>query len=130
MSLIGNILWIVFGGFLACLGYLLGGLILCLTIVGIPFGLQCFRLAGAVLAPFGKTVVKVPREDGVLGMVFNLLWILVFGWTIAVSHLASALACAVTIIGIPFALQHVKLVVVALLPFGHKLDAGARALPA
>jgi len=130
MSLIGNILWIVFGGFLACLGYLLGGLILCLTIVGIPFGLQCFRLAGAVLAPFGKTVVKVPREDGVLGMVFNLLWILVFGWTIALSHLASALACTVTTIGIPFALQHVKLGVVALLPFGHKLDAGARPLPA
>jgi uncharacterized membrane protein YccF (DUF307 family) len=121
MSLIGNILWIVFGGLFSALGYLLGGLVLCLTVVGIPFGLQCFRLAGAVLAPFGKEVVPVPRERGYLAMIFNLIWILLFGWGIALGHLVSALICAVTIIGIPFALQHGKLVVVALLPFGHKL---------
>ena len=121
MSLIGNILWVVFGGLLASLGYLLGGLALCITIVGIPFGLQCFRMAGSVLAPFGKEVTNVPREGGVLGTVFNVIWILLFGWGIAVSHLASALICGITIIGIPFAIQHVKLVVVALLPFGHKL---------
>jgi uncharacterized membrane protein YccF (DUF307 family) len=122
MSLIGNILWIVFGGLVASLLYLLGGVVLCLTVVGIPFGLQCFRMAGSVLAPFGKEVTSVPSEGGVMGMLFNLLWIFLFGWGIAVSHLVSALICGLTIIGIPFAIQHVKLVVVALLPFGHKLQ--------
>lgn len=121
MSLIGNVLWIILGGLLSALGYAIGGALLCVTIIGIPFGLQCFRQAGAVLAPFGKQVTKVPREDGVLGMLFNLVWILLFGWEIAVAHLVSAAICAITIIGIPFALQHVKLVPIALLPFGHKL---------
>ncbi len=122
MSLLGNILWILFGGLLSAIGYFLGGLVLCLTIVGIPFGLQAFRQAGAVLAPFGKDVVAVPNERGALGAVFNLLWIIFFGWEIAIAHLASALLCAITIIGIPFAVQHMKLVIVALFPFGNKLE--------
>lgn len=122
MSMIGNILWWICGGLLSALGYFLGGLLLCLTVVGIPFGLQCFRQAGAVLAPFGKEVITVERELGPLHMVFNLLWILLFGWEIALAHLASALFCALTVIGIPFALQHVKLVMVALFPFGMALE--------
>jgi len=121
MSLIGNILWWIFGGLLSALGYFLGGILLCMTIIGIPFGMQSFRQAGAVLAPFGKDVVAIEKESGPLYLIFNILWILLFGWEIALAHLASALVCAVTIIGIPFALQHLKLIMVALFPFGMTL---------
>jgi len=122
VSTLGNILWFIFFGLWTALYYLVTGALLCLTIVGIPFGMQCFRYASAVLAPFGTEVVQVPSESGPLRMIFNVIWIFLFGWELALAHLASALACAITIIGIPFALQHVKLVPVALLPFGHDLQ--------
>lgn len=122
MSFIGNVIWWIFGGLFSAIGYFLGGLVLCLTIVGIPFGMQCFRMAGAVLSPFGKEVQAVPSEQGVLGMIFNLIWILVAGWGVALTHLTSAAILAVTIIGIPFALQHLKLIVVSLFPFGYRLE--------
>jgi len=121
MSLLGNIIWLVFGGLVAAFFYFLGGIGLCLTIVGIPFGLQSFKLAKAVLAPFGKEVVQEKSASGCLAVVFNLLWIVLFGWEIAVAHLVSAVLLAITLIGIPFAKQHVKLIPVSLLPFGHKL---------
>ena len=123
MSLIGNILWIIFGGLLSSLGYVIGGVVLCCTIIGIPFGLQSFRMAGAVLAPFGKEIVTVQSESGTLGLVFNILWLIFWGWEIAVVHVGAALVCAITIIGIPFAVQHIKLIPIALLPFGHTLRA-------
>lgn len=122
MSTIGNLLWLLFGGLLSSLSYAFAGFLLCLTVIGIPFGLQSFRMAGAVLTPFGKEVRSIPRESGVLGTVFNLIWIVLFGWEIAMVHISAAILCAVTIIGIPFAIQHMKLVVVALLPFGHRLE--------
>ena len=118
MNLIGNILWWIFGGLLSALGYFLGGVLLCITIIGIPFGLQSFRQASAVLAPFGKDVVPIEKETGTLYLVFNIVWIVLFGWEIALAHLVSAGVCAITIIGIPFALQHLKLIMVALFPFG------------
>ena len=121
MSLLGNILWVLFGGLFSALGYLLGGLLFCCTIIGIPFGLQCFRMAGAVLAPFGKSIVTVEGESGLLRLVFNVLWILLCGWEIALVHAGSAILCGITIIGIPFAVQHIKLIPIALLPFGHTL---------
>jgi len=121
MSLLGNILWLIFGGLLTGLGYILGGALLCLSIVGIPFGLQCIRLGRATLMPFGKEVVPAGGHYGVLKIVFDVLWIVLFGWEIAVAHLIHAGILAVTIIGIPFAVQHVKLVPVALLPFRHDL---------
>lgn len=121
MSVLGNLLWIIFGGLLASLGYLLGGLLFCCTLIGIPFGLQCFRMAGAVLAPFGKQVTRVPSESGTLGLILNVFWLILCGWEIALVHLAAALVCGLTIIGIPFALQHLKLIPIALLPFGHVL---------
>ena len=121
MSFIGNILWIIFGGFFSFLGYWIGGLFLCLTIVGIPMGIQCFRIGTAVLTPFGKEIESIHKEGSILGMIFDILWLLLFGWEIAVAHLVSAAACAITIIGIPFALQHLKLVPVALFPFGTEL---------
>lgn len=121
MSLLGNLLWLLFGGFIAGLGYLLGGLALCLTVVGIPFGLQSIKLGLAVFAPFGKDVVELPDANSVPRVVFNLLWVLLFGWPIAVAHLTSAGILALTIIGIPFAVQHIKLIPLSLLPFGRDL---------
>ena len=121
MALLGNILWLIFGGFLAGAGYILGGLALCLTIVGIPFGLQSIRLGVATFAPFGKTVRPAPGGGSFLRLLFDVLWAVLFGWEIALAHLAHAIVLALTIIGIPFALQHLKLVPVALLPFHHEL---------
>lgn len=121
MSILGNVVWLVFGGLLAAIGYFLGGAALCATIVGIPFGLQCFKLGVAVLTPFGKEVVELPNANSPLRVVFNVLWILLFGLAIAVSHAAAALVLAATIIGIPFAWQNLKLIPLALLPFGRDL---------
>ena len=108
MSLLGNLLWLVFGGLITGLGYILGGLALCLTIIGIPFGLQSIKLGFAVFAPFGKDVVELNNANGPLNVVFNVIWIVLFGWPIAMAHLTSALVCAVTIIGIPFSVQHLS----------------------
>ncbi|MCX7113510.1 MAG: YccF domain-containing protein [Proteobacteria bacterium] len=122
MSLLGNILWLIFGGLIAGLGYILGGIVLCLTIIGIPFGFQSIKLGFAVFAPFGKDVVELDNANGVLNLVFNVIWILLFGWPIAVAHATSALVLAVTIIGIPFSIQHLKLIPLSLLPFGRDLQ--------
>lgn len=122
MSFLGNVLWLIFGGFLAGCGYILGGLLLCLTIVGIPFGLMAIRIGFATFAPFGKNIVERPNANGALRVVFNLIWIVLFGWELALAHLASAAVCAVTIIGIPFAIQHLKLIPLSLLPFGRDLQ--------
>ena len=122
MSLLGNILWLIFGGLIAGLGYIFGGLVMCLTIVGIPFGIQSMKLGVATLAPFGKRVVEAPDANGPLQIVLNVIWLILFGWGIAVAHLVSAGVLALTIIGIPFALQHVKLIPIALLPLGRSLQ--------
>lgn len=120
MGCLGNAIWLTFGGFLAGVEYILGGGLLCLTIVGIPFGLQSIRLGVATFAPFGKSVVD-SRRQGPFRLVFDIIWIFLFGWEIAVTHLVSALVLAITIVGIPFALQHVKLIPVALFPFNKDL---------
>jgi uncharacterized membrane protein YccF (DUF307 family) len=121
MSFIGNVIWLIFGGFLAGLGYILGGLVLCLTIVGIPFGLQSIRLGVATFTPFGKDVVEEENGSGFLRMVFNVIWIVLFGWEIAVAHLVGGVILAITIVGLPFARQHFKLIPVALFPFSYAL---------
>jgi uncharacterized membrane protein YccF (DUF307 family) len=123
VRLLLNLLWIVFGGFVIWIEYMIGGLLLCLTIVGIPFGVQCFKMAGIGLLPFGKEIRVDPTSagSGLLGFAMNVLWFLVAGLWICLSHLTLAVACAVTIIGIPFALQHVKLAVLALAPFGKRV---------
>jgi uncharacterized membrane protein YccF (DUF307 family) len=122
MSLIGNIIWLIFGGFLAGLGYILGGLLLCLTIIGIPFGLKSIRLGTATMTPFGKEVVETGSDGGCLQLIFTIIWIVLFGWEIAIAHLLAGLFLAITIIGIPFAKQHFKLIPVALFPFIYDLD--------
>ncbi len=121
MSLLGNILWLIFGGFIAGIGYILGGLLLCLTIIGIPFGVQSIRLGVATFTPFGKEVVEAERSTGILPVLFDIIWIVLFGWEIALAHLAAAGITAITIIGIPFAIQHLKLIPVALFPFNREL---------
>ncbi len=121
MSCLGNIIWLVFGGFLAGVGYIIGGVVLCLTIIGIPFGLQSIKLGIATFAPFGKKVIVTQHAHSTLRIVFNVIWLVLFGWEIALVHLLHALVLAITIIGIPFAKQHIKLVPIALFPFGQYL---------
>ena len=121
MSCLGNIVWLIFGGFIASLGYIIGGVALCLTIIGIPFGVQSIKLGLANLAPFGKEVTRVERKNSFLFLVMDVIWIILFGWEVALVHLTSALLLAVTIIGIPFAIQHVKLLPVALFPYQYEL---------
>jgi uncharacterized membrane protein YccF (DUF307 family) len=119
MSLLGNLVFFIFGGFVIFLGYVLGGILLCLTIIGIPFGLMCFRLAGGVLAPFGREVVNTEPPGGTVALIMNIIWIILPGLELAIMHLFLALFFALTIVGIPIAAQHIKLVPMALLPFGH-----------
>jgi uncharacterized membrane protein YccF (DUF307 family) len=119
VSLIGNLVFFVFGGFIIFFGYVLGGLLLCLTIVGIPFGLMCFRLAGGVVAPFGREVRETEPPGGTLTLIMNIIWIILPGLELAIMHLVLALLFALTIVGLPIAAQHMKLVPLALLPFGH-----------
>lgn len=121
MSTLGNVLWLICGGLLAGLGWIVGGLLICLTIIGIPFGLQAIKIGIASLTPFGKRVVEVEDANSPLRLIFNLIWLIACGWGVALAHLASAAACAVTIIGLPFALQHIKLIPLALFPFGRDL---------
>jgi uncharacterized membrane protein YccF (DUF307 family) len=118
MSLLGNIIWLIFGGFLAGMGYLIGGAFLCLTIVGIPFGVQAMKIGVATFAPFGREVQEHEDANSVMNTIFNMLWIILFGWEIAVAHLVHGLILAITIVGLPFAKQHFKLIPLALLPFG------------
>ena len=118
MSFLGNILFFIFGGFIIFLGYLLGGIVLCLTIIGIPFGIQCFKLAGGVLAPFGREVRETEPPGGALALIMNIIWIILPGLELAIMHLFLAAFFAITIVGIPIAAQHIKLLPLALLPFG------------
>ena len=121
MSFLGNIIWLVFGGFVAGLGYIIGGLGLCLTIVGIPFGVQSIKLGFATFTPFGKEIVDGKHANSPLRVIFNIIWLVLFGWEIAVAHLVHALILAITIVGLPFAAQHIKLIPLALMPFGRDL---------
>ena len=121
MSTLGNVVWLIFGGLLAAVGYIIGGFLLCLTFVGIPFGLQSMKIGIATLTPFGREVVEVSHANSTLRIIFNVLWLVLFGWEIALAHLFSALLLTITVVGIPFAKQHVKLIPLSLFPFGRTL---------
>jgi len=121
MNLLGNIIWLFFGGLIAALGYIIGGFALCLTIIGIPWGLQCFKLAGVVLWPFGKQIVPKEGTTGCLAVLFNIIWLLCGGLYTAFVHLVFAAIFFITIIGIPFARQHLKLMELSLLPFSRNV---------
>ena len=117
MNLLGNIIWLVFGGLIAALGYVIGGFALCITVIGIPWGIQCFKLAAVVLWPFGKQIVPKQGGAGCLSLLCNIIWLLCGGLYTALVHLVFAAIFAITIIGIPFAKQHLKLMELSLLPF-------------
>ncbi len=120
MGLIGNIVWMIFGGLVAAFLWLLAGVLVCATIIGIPFGIQCFKIAGLTLAPFGRDV-EVGRF-GAAGFIANVIWILILGWELFVAHLSIGILLCITIIGIPFGLQHFKLALLAILPFGARIQ--------
>jgi uncharacterized membrane protein YccF (DUF307 family) len=120
MKTLGNLLWLVLAGFWLALGYVVGGLILCVTIVGIPFGIQSFKLATLALWPFGRSAVN-DSSGGFLEIVFNIIWLFTFGWTIFLAHIAAGLLLCVTIIGIPFGIQAFKISGLALWPFGRTI---------
>jgi uncharacterized membrane protein YccF (DUF307 family) len=121
MNLLLNIIWLILGGFIIVLGYVLGAVLLCITIIGIPFGIQCFKLAGLALAPFGREVREKEPPSGALAVIMNLIWIILPGLELAVLHLFLALFFAITIIGLPIAAQHLKMTRLALLPFGFEV---------
>lgn len=118
-NFIGNIIWLLFGGIIASIMWFIAGLILCVTIIGIPFGVQCFKIAGFVLWPFGKEIEL--GYFGVEGLLLNIIWLILFGWEIAITHLVIGLIFCITIVGIPFRLQHFKLAKLGLIPFGAKI---------
>lgn len=125
IRLLLNILWFIFGGFISGCLWLLGGLLLAITIVGLPYAGAAWRIAGFAFWPFGKEILPrdavTGREDigtGPVGCVLNVLWFILGGWYIALAHLIAAAAEAVTIIGIPFAIKDLQLAVVAIAPIG------------
>ena len=120
VRLILNVLWLIFGGLLIALGYAVAGLICFVLVVTIPFGVASFRMANYALWPFGRTVVPKPTA-GVASVVGNVLWFIFAGWWLALGHIATAIAQAVTIIGIPLAIANVKLIPVSLFPLGHEI---------
>ena len=121
MNLLLNIIWLIFGGFIVVIAYLLGGILLCLTIIGIPFGIASFKLAGLALAPFGRELREKEPPGGAVAVIMNVIWIILPGLELAIFHLLMALALAITIIGLPLAAQHLKMVRLALLPFGFEV---------
>ena len=121
MNTLGNILWFLLGGFIIAIIYFIIGLLMCITVIGIPFGVQLFKFGIYSIHPFGHELVNKPGEPGCLSTVMNLFWILCGWWEIAVIHLVFGLLCCITIIGIPFGMQHFKMIIPAILPFGKEI---------
>ena len=122
MSLLGNLIWLVLGGFFLGLGYMFMGLIFCLTIVGIPFGYQLLKIGLLAMLPFGQQPQFPPLPMGCLSLVFNIIWILFGGIELALAHLILGGIFCITIIGIPFGMQHFKLAKLAIMPFSQNLN--------
>ena len=121
MRIIGNLIWLIFGGLLIAIEYLVGSILLMVTIVGIPFGIQTLKIAALAIWPFGRDTRVHARASGCLYILMNILWLLCGGLWIAVTHAVFGLILCITIIGIPFGLQHFKLTAIALNPFGRDI---------
>lgn len=115
MSCLGNLLWFIFGGFISGLSWALAGCLWCITIIGVPYGIQCFKFASMSFFPFGKEIVY---GGGTVSFLVNIIWILVSGIPLALEHVTFGCLLCITVIGIPFGLQHFKLAKLALMPFG------------
>ena len=126
MRILLNIIWLIFGGLWLALGYFLAGLIMCILIITIPFGIASFRIGLYALWPFGKTVVDKPTA-GVGSLIGNVIWLILAGVWLAIGHVVSAIAMAITIIGIPLAIANLKMIPVSLMPLGKEIvDVGGR----
>lgn len=121
MKILGNILWLIFGGFIIAMEYFVASFILIITIVGIPFGVQTMKLGMLALWPFGRNTRSGIRSSGCLYVIMNIIWILVGGIWISLTHIIFGLLWCITIIGIPFGRQHFKLAGIALTPFGRDI---------
>ncbi len=121
MRILGNIIWLIFGGLESAIIYFLGSILLALTIIGIPFAYQTFKIGLLTLWPFGHEVVPVKQNQGCLTVIMNIIWILVGGIWISIIHVIFGILLAITIIGIPFARQHFKLAALSLSPFGKEI---------
>lgn len=120
MRTLGNLLWLILAGWWLALGYLVAGIIACILVVTIPFGIASFRLAGYVLWPFGRRT-EFRQDAGAWAMIGNIIWIVVLGWELAIAHLVAGLLLCVTIVGIPFGIACWKMVPLALLPLGQQV---------
>jgi uncharacterized membrane protein YccF (DUF307 family) len=121
MSLLGNLIWLIFGGIIIAIEYFIGSIVLMITIIGIPFGIQTLKMAAIAIWPFGRDTRVHARASGCLYIFMNVLWLLTGGLWIAITHLFFGLLLCITIIGIPFGLQHFKLTAIALNPFGRDI---------
>lgn len=118
MRLLANLLWFLFAGLWLALGYFAAGVVQCLTIIGLPFGVQSFKLALYVIWPFGRVIASDPRGSGAISTIGNILWILLGGLWLAIGHLLAGLVLCLTILGIPFGIACIRLAGLALAPFG------------
>lgn len=121
MNTLGNVIWLILGGLLTALEYLVASILLMMTIIGIPFGLQTLKFALLALWPFGRTIISTSSPSGCLATLMNILWILLGGIWISLTHLLFGILLYLTIIGIPFGRQHFKLASLALAPFGKRV---------
>lgn len=121
MTVLGNVIWFVLAGLWLGIAYLAAGVLNCLTIIGIPFGIQSFKLAGYALWPFGRAVVELPDRDAALGCLANAIWIVLAGWWIVILQVLLGLVLFLTIIGIPFGIMSFRMAVLALVPFGKRV---------
>lgn len=122
LRLLGNLIWLIFGGVLLALGYVVAGIVNCIFIVTIPFGIASFRLAGYALWPFGRVLVDRPKGPTTgIRLIGNIIWLVFGGFILALGHIVSAALCAITIIGIPFAIAHFRLAGLALMPLGKQI---------
>ena len=121
MKIIGNIIWLVFGGIIIAIEYFIGSIVLMVTIVGIPFGLQTLKMGALALWPFGRDTRVHERASGCLYILMNVLWLISGGIWIAITHALFGLLLCITIIGIPFGMQHFKLTAIAINPFGRDI---------
>ena len=122
MKFLGNIMWLIFGGVVTSIEYLISSLLLMVTIIGIPFGLQTMKLALLALWPFGSKVMDNGNSGGCLSILMNILWIILGGFWICLTHLGFGLLLCITIIGIPWGRQHFKMAALALTPFGKNIS--------
>ena len=122
MKFLGNILWLIMGGLVVSLYYALMGILFCITVIGIPFGLQLIKMAGLALWPFGRDVHSDTNDGGCLAIIMNVIWIIFGGIEIALLHVGFGIVCCLTIVGIPFGMQHFKRAILAFVPFGKKIS--------